>query len=397
MKTTLAMSALVASLFGSAQTWTPLNVGAASEVQFMSFPTNDTGYVSMGNGAIRKTTDGALTWTPCSLNTGAPVDIEFITGTRGFVINGNATAVLKTTDGAVTWSNAITNSNLTFIDICFANSAVGYVSATNSTLDTAFVYKTTDGGATWNVASSVSGPFNPMMPVMYFTSATTGFIAAESYTYKTIDGGLTWTQVYLNTNFDLIYSMHSPDGNNVFAAYLSSSFVTSTNGGDNWNQVSNTSYPGYGVYFTSATHGFTCGGNGIGSGVIEETNDGGITWTPAYLGNSFWSMDFPSPGVGYVGGTNGVIVKYSGPTSMTEPSDNVISCYPNPANEYLIIDNVTSGSQVVITNSLGQVVFHQVASDSRMRIDVSAFTNGIYSCQVISEGTRSVEQVIIQK
>jgi photosystem II stability/assembly factor-like uncharacterized protein len=377
-----------------AQSWTTLNVGAVSEVPYLSFPTNDTGYVSLANGQMRKTVDGALNWTSCNINTSVAVDLEFISGTYGFVVDGST--IRKTSDGGQTWTNAISNSFVAFYDICFANNSVGYASGTSQAIDTLYIYKTIDGGSTWSLLPAVTGPFNPFYPYMYFTTPLIGFVMAESYILRTTDGGLTWNSEYTVPNSDAVYSMWSPDGVNIFGGCWTSAFVSSIDGGDNWTSGTNTAWPGYGIYFTTATHGYVCGGNGLSTGVIEETNNGGTTWTPVHTGNSFYCMEFPSLTTGYVGGTNGVIVKYSEATSVQETSGPIISCYPNPASDWITIENVQVGSVVSMHNALAEMVFTQAAMSDRIQIDVRDLAAGIYFVNVSGDLIETRRIVVVR-
>lgn len=379
-----------------AQTWTPLSVGTPSEVLGMSFPSNDTGYVLMGNGQIRRTMNSAANWTQCTTVPGSPTEIEFVSGTRGCVIGNTLSDIYLTTDGGQSWNSVLNVSGPTLYNISFVNSSVGYASATSSGLDTVFIYKTIDGGGSWSSLPVIAPPVNPFSPFIYFTSTLNGFIGIDSYTYRTIDGALTWTSEYFEPNSDVIYDLHSPDGINIFAGYENTAFASSGDGGNNWTAGTNTNYPGYAVYFTSATHGFYCGGNGLGSGAIEETNNGGAAWTPVHTGNSFWCMEFPSATRGYVGGTNGVIVRYDGgPQATAEHSLSKVKVFPNPATDFITMENVEVGSVITVTNSLGQVVKTETAMDSRMRIDIAALAEGVYTCAVFSDVHSTSRKIII--
>jgi photosystem II stability/assembly factor-like uncharacterized protein len=381
----------------NAQSWTPLNVGTPSEVLAMSFPSIDTGYVLMGNGQIRKTTNSAANWTQCTAVPGSPTEIEFISGTRGCVIGNNWSDIFLTTDGGLSWNSVLNVSGPALYNICFVNASLGYASATSAGLDSVFIYKTIDGGTSWSSLAPIAPPVNAFYPFIYFTTPLTGFIAIDSYTYRTIDGAVTWTSEYMEPNTDVIFDIHSPDGLNIFAGYMTTAFASSNDAGDNWTAGTNTNYPGYGVYFTSATHGYYCGGNGFGSGAIEETNNGGATWTPVHIGNSFWCMEFPSMYRGYVGGTNGVIVRYDGgPQSLEENSSSEIGLYPNPAHNSVTIDNVSIGSIISVVNSMGEEIISFVATTSITTIDLTAFSAGIYFLRVASEEKAEILRLVVQ-
>lgn len=376
------------------QTWTALSVGSAAEVYHMSFPTVDTGYVSLDNGTLRKTTNGALNWSACTMPATGLGPTAFVSGYKGFMVL--ASGLSQTTDGAQSWTTVINNPALEFFDVYFVNALVGYVSATNIAYDTGFVYKTTNGGANWILLPTVTGPFNIFYPSIYFYSDTVGFFAADGEVLRTGDGGTSWVSVYSDPSFDSWIAMCSPNGQNYFHGGYYANLVTSSNSGNSWNASSSLVYPCYGMYFGTTAHGFYCGGNGLGSGAVEETFNGGLTWTPAYTGNSLWCMDFPSNTVGYAAGTSGVIVKYSGPTNTVENFTELLKVYPNPTAGILNIENCAVNSNLVLVNSTGQIVYTELAKNNLVQIDVSQFAQGVYILEVRSENSISRRKVTVQ-
>ena len=386
---------IMTSLYLNAQTWTPLSIGVTAQVDKISFPTVDTGYVLLDNSTIRRTTNSGANWSPCTVPVNPAYSIDFVTGQRGCMLQTNGISL--TTDGAQTWNNVLTVAGQDFYDVFFLDANVGFASSLNSNLDSLYLYQTTNSGATWTFVSAHGGPYNIFFPELYFISTTIGFTTFDAGILKTTDGGVTWNVVFTDPNTDVWNSMSSPDGVNIFGGGMMGWMYISSNTGSSWTANTQLTYPGYGMYFDSPTHGFYCGGDGLGSGAIEVTTNGGGTWSPAYTGNSFWCMDFPSSSRGYVGGTNGVVVRYdAGPQSTTDNSVSQVSLYPNPATDFITIENVEVGAVITITNSLGQLVKTGIAESNSILIDIRKLAEGIYLCSVVS-GVRALsEKVVIQ-
>jgi hypothetical protein len=73
-------------------------------------------------------------------------------------------------------------------------------------------------------------------------------------------------------------------------------------------------------------------------------------------------------------------------TSISELSTkNHISLYPNPVSSILNISNLGEpGNKIIVSNAMGQVVFHSENASSLKTIDVSRWTAGIYNVSIIS-------------
>jgi hypothetical protein len=56
----------------------------------------------------------------------------------------------------------------------------------------------------------------------------------------------------------------------------------------------------------------------------------------------------------------------------------IVKVYPNPARDYVIIDEMKSGDEIVIYNASGQVIENRKATGSRLTIDMTAMTKGVY-------------------
>ncbi len=72
---------------------------------------------------------------------------------------------------------------------------------------------------------------------------------------------------------------------------------------------------------------------------------------------------------------------------LEEESANAFTVYPNPANNFIIVDNQElSGASINIINTVGQVVKTIVLGDN-LKVDVSDLSNGAYFMNITGENT----------
>jgi hypothetical protein len=114
----------------------------------------------------------------------------------------------------------------------------------------------------------------------------------------------------------------------------------------------------------------------LSTGVVD-TNSPGFA---AVESMCIWNGDL------YVGGgfTNAGpvsannIARWTGPAGIVEPDINKITLYPNPADNMLIIENITPGTPLAFQNLLGQTILQRQATSNREVIDISPLSSGMY-------------------
>lgn len=92
--------------------------------------------------------------------------------------------------------------------------------------------------------------------------------------------------------------------------------------------------------------------------------------------------------------------KYSYSKTIVVTSRNEITAnlYPNPANNEVVLNNLTGNNNISIINSLGQVVVQKSnVSASTINIDISALANGFYNVLVRKDGETKTIKLSIQK
>jgi hypothetical protein len=73
--------------------------------------------------------------------------------------------------------------------------------------------------------------------------------------------------------------------------------------------------------------------------------------------------------------------------------------YPNPASSYIIIEaSINENANLDILNSLGQIVYSSgfTKHDKTKKIDVSAFSPGLYYLKMTTANKSEVQKILVQ-
>jgi len=362
----------------------------------ISFPSNDTGYVITDSGIIRKTVNGATSWSAVPIPPKPVYSLLFITGQFGFACGDSL--IYKTTNGGASWTQVENDNEVSFTKMFFPTSSVGYATATKSALgDSCRIYKTINGGNSWTKVSTLWPPCG--LPGLFFTNQTNGFWGTTANVFATSNSGSTFNNVYSDNNVDNdIFNIYFPNADTGYVVGYFDLFLKTTDGGASWSA---TAFPGaacYDIYFFNGRIGFASGGDGFSSGWVQQTSDGTSSWTPSYTSPyTFYCMDFPSDTVGYVGGDNGTVLKFSGvPTGISENKNaDAITIFPNPATVFTQINNVTPGSKIILLDLSGQIVKEQTAENDNVKMNLENVSPGIYFVQVVNGEKTSTRKLVV--
>jgi photosystem II stability/assembly factor-like uncharacterized protein len=145
--------------------------------------------VLVGQGGIRRTTDGGNTWTT-ALTTPSPsttlYQVYFSTTNNGYAC-GTSGNLWKTTDAGASWTQIVSGTTLALYDVYSPDDVKILVSSTLGVIRTS-----TDAGVTWTAAVGLIG--TPALYKMTFRDANNGIVTGSlSKAYSTSDGGATWT------------------------------------------------------------------------------------------------------------------------------------------------------------------------------------------------------------
>jgi len=185
---------------------------------------------------------------------------------------------------------------------------------------------------------------------VYFVNKHTGYAVGNYGTVlRSVDGGLNWTVIQTNTtkNLNGVYFINENYG---FAVGDSGIIIRTVDHGASWTS----SLPGgyhnlYSVYFTDDLNGCSCGRNGI----ILKTTDGGIHWNTiaSNVATTLWSIDFPSPSIGYIVGGGGEAGGYGLVLKSSDSGNNWVLLTDSLADSFYSTDFIDSLTGYATGNS----------------------------------------------
>jgi photosystem II stability/assembly factor-like uncharacterized protein len=267
-----------------------------------------------GRGVL-KSTDAGATWTLLTGNAGInefdrtaisrilidPTDSNTVyvaVATSGENGRVGPYGFYKSTDGGTTWTNTmasvIADPMAEFTDAVLdpSHPQTIYVAVGDSTAAKAEngVYRSTDAGATWSIAGNFPMGVGGVIKVAIAPSTSQTLIAAMAdpssggllAMMKTSDGGNTWTTLTKTPNFmgtqgwyDIALAVDPSNANIIYAGGQNSAaqargFIESTDGGNNWTDISTTTPNKSGPHTDHHAIAFDANGK------LLDGNDGGI-------------------------------------------------------------------------------------------------------------------------
>lgn len=210
--------------------WEYQNYPATNNLTSIYFTTDRIGFIGGDQGLILKTIDAGATWNVVnpSGNAANINAISFINSMNGVAV-ANAGKVFATNDGGDSWTEIQTVTANKLNDVAFAGINKGLAVGDRGT-----ILITEDGGTTWNALNnSYLRMYN--LESIYFTDATTGYIAGNGVVLKTINSGSTWTVSHTANNKN--YTKVVFTGLNTGYAYdADGTLVKTIDAGANWTE-----------------------------------------------------------------------------------------------------------------------------------------------------------------
>jgi uncharacterized delta-60 repeat protein len=144
---------------------------------------------------------------------------------------------------------------------------------------------------------------------------------------------------------------------------------------------------------------FTLTGSSPSGGTFSGTGVSGSTFDPdaAGAGTHVITYTYTDGNSCTNSATDNMVVDLCLGISSGSDLTNHFSVYPNPTNSLVTIETKNGQEKnVVIYNSMGQIVFTQLMMTDKLMIDMSAFNSGIYLIQLQSENGFSSEIIVKQ-
>lgn len=370
---------LVVSLLANAsysQTgWTtqtnPLGTGDQAMLGRVQFVSATEGWISANGGRFLHTTDAGNNWVvvdPFPSDTvwnfsDPSLDMCWVNQNYGWRVNilgsdyssSNGALVYKTTNGGLDWTkkNILNKPFVIPAQIEFVDQNYGWIILYDLDSMKRHILNSKDGGNTWNTVDSmaIEGAW------VDFVDYENGWLITTSpnppyYIQKTSDGGANWiTQFTFDGN-----SQDSSGFNFIFFADINNGWVVgdngkilhTTNGGEQWNFVTNSGVNINNncktVFFLDSNTGWIPSKTDMNEPYICHTTNGGQTWdtqeTPladTSGNNSVFSINFWDLNNGWLTADYGRIAHYEGVSSVQTEGVSINKFrvdqnYPNPFN-----------------------------------------------------------------
>jgi Secretion system C-terminal sorting domain/Photosynthesis system II assembly factor YCF48 len=244
--------------------WESFNIGTFENLNSVSFPNINTGYIVGNIGKVYKTTNAGYNWTLNAFpSNGNNFYVYFLNSTTGFVSNQGG--LYKTVDGGGNWALVTLPTSYNITSIHFSSASTGWAGDYYGD-----ILKTTNGGDSW-VNTVVMPGYDAKV---FFINDFTGWsVDTYGFVNKTTNGGTNYTQTRLV--FDTLSSVNFISSTIGFIVGDSGKVFKTTNGGNVWNLISSDLYGKLNsIYMESPLKITVCGHDGL----VLFSEDGGNTW-----------------------------------------------------------------------------------------------------------------------
>ena len=288
----------------AAEDWVLLSSGVTKEWSDISCPEPRTCYLVSGlylvggTGSVLKTTDGGETFAAQALPTSNPLHAISCPVAEVCYAVGDFGTFLKTADGGETWSETTlgNRADTPQLNGVFAQSAERVVVVGRD----GFLRRTKDGGAHFfpPAARTLADLYS-----VYFSNASTGFIGGNNGAFLVSqDGGESWSPRGALRDAGALRSIGGDGEETLYA--VGDAVHTSADGGASFVRRNTAGLDsGYrSVAVRSASRAYLV----AATGSVFKTEDGGVSWSPAFSREGVLLRDIVCPGGAYclaVGGS----------------------------------------------------------------------------------------------
>lgn len=381
--------------FSQSGGWTQVSANTKMDFDGIYFFDNLNGFIGGGFGSTYATTNGGKTWSKTP-NQGYR-DYDFYDNKYGYGASISGQAMGYTTNGGTGWTKITPPTSNSLWAVAATGARSAYFSGTGGVL-----WKTENGGITVKVLKT--GTLN-LIPDVHFFDDDEGIIVKQREGLsKTTTGGFIWKTVYNNTNQDITFGeMHFVDSKLGFVVGNEQKkggfLLKTTDGGNNWSRINvhEKSHWLYGVDFYDEDHGLVVGLKGD----IYYTNDGGKNWNRQLADKDSTNLNdvhMFSESSAIIIGNNGMILLHDAikiVSNTPEQKALSVNVFPNPVQEYVMVQSDEMLNKVEILNAQGQVCQStHFESAGSVRVDIAHLSKGIYTVVASTESKRTVTRII---
>ena len=299
----------------SISTWLVQDSNTTNHLYGVSFADSNKG-IAVGNAEIRYTTNGGNTWQAASSTPREPPtlnSVSFLDSSNAWTVGGSGT-IWRSSNGGNTWTSQNSNTSQALNGVSFANNSAGIVVGNRGT-----IRYTTNGGSGWSTPTTSPGGSPDLKAVSFPNTSQAWAVGTSGVIWKTTDGGRNWSTQSSGTSDDLM-GVTFVDANNGWVVGEDGTVLRTpaTNGESKWDPQISDGYKGN-LQAASALNTYQA----IAVGTFDSTSalhatNGGYNWDlqtmPPSMDSDLYGFDFVDQQNGWAVGSNGVILKYTGPS-----------------------------------------------------------------------------------
>ncbi len=360
-------------------------------------------YVASNNGLF-SSSDNGNTWTDLTdgfSGNSNLTEIQF-TNNGNIFARQNSFGIIRSLDGGTTWeydtagvgNNYATDllyydsvSNKVFLGVTFPKRNLFFQSPTD---------------ASWTEVTNLPVDLSTISPVQMTRKGNKLFVIdIYKKVLESSDNGITW----IKKNGTGLVDANSQVGPGRFLAIGNDLFLgiggiwKSSDDGDTWTRVDQ----GFASGDTRCLYydGTTLYSSTFGGRKTYKSTDNGITWAE-FGGGGEWFFKAMTMHNGALYGTvhsKDSIYKFgTGSTALPDyNSELTASLYPNPANDFVTISNIKTGSTINVLDITGKLVYSLVATNEQTTLDTENFVNGMYILSIAYKSSVDVKKLLINK
>jgi photosystem II stability/assembly factor-like uncharacterized protein len=300
-----AQGSVVATTDGGS-TWKSIYSNSTNSVTTICTPDKQTIYVVTMDGSVAKSTDSGLTWNISNTVVAQAMYASTFIDVNNILLAGSGGIAYRTTDGGTTWIGIQTpQTEWAYYQLKLVSPTEIYAVG-----DAGNLWKTNDFGTTWTALplNMTWGTFDYLD--FYSLDISGSLFVMSGYIGVVLisnDKGTTWGSHTLNYNSNIYFDIKKAPGSNIVMAVGrqhsagSSQILRSTDGGTNFTPVDlYVNFDAYALSMVSDKVGYVCGTNSV----VMKTTNGGTVWNqvtnPVAGSYSLYSMKFVNENTGWV-------------------------------------------------------------------------------------------------
>jgi photosystem II stability/assembly factor-like uncharacterized protein len=385
---------LLATSLSAQITWHPISAPTQTQLNCISFGTNQVGFIGGNDSVFMKSIDGGKTWNRLALsiafttNMRNVIALQFLDAQNGYILVGPYGGLYSTSDGGVTWISEQPNqTNMCFkSSLYFRNAQNGFVGG-SMCFQGATIANLTNG--IWDTVAVVGGwDASQQIQAFDFRNNLLGLaVGSQSTIFRTTDGGATWDSVYASPDTLNLTDVAFINDTLVYATYATTGLegaLVSFDGGLTWQRdfdLATFAYPSFDAALNVAGRPYFGGRVSWGNGGIIF-NQTSTWWNYALVPQRIHALALHSDSTVFAVGDSGYVAVNRLPASIGIAENEVaqVSVYPNPAQNTitLSVPEKAIGEALYIFDMRGACVLKTTISEQNQQIDLAELARGAY-------------------